>query len=438
MCIGRINNPDPKQRELWRQVERIEKSWKEPQILTRDVCAFIAEVRKENGKEYPPGTIYDLVLMLSLYLEREHGIDHLTSPAWPKIRNTLNGIMAEQSTKGLGQSNERDFVTEEQEDYLWKNNFLGDSNPDQLHLTIFFLLGKNFSLRGGSEHRDLVRYPTSQIKVTSAGNDKIYLRYQEFKSKTNQGGLSAQNVKKPCVAYCFPNELNKARCPVLLFIKYVRYCPLGSDDSTAFYLRSNVNWQTSKLWYTRQPIGKQMLNDYLKNLMADAGFMGNFTNHSLRATTATRLFQGYCPEQLIAEQTGHTSNAIRCYKKSNLLQKEGVSKILAHTNFSKEKVEKNDMDKQQEVASKSPKQSVQKSVNNTVETQVSSSKECVASQQVTTAVGTESHVSLPQNIQGNLAGLVNIHFHFNGNNYFQALSKLLERRLCYVYKLLPK
>lgn len=71
------------------------------------------------------------------------------------------------------------------------------------------------------------------------------------------------------------------------------------------------------------------MNDYLKNLMASAGFVSNFTNHSLRATTATRLFESDCPDKLIAEQTGHSSNAIRRYKKANLKQKEHVSNLLA-------------------------------------------------------------------------------------------------------------
>jgi integrase len=34
---------------------------------------------------------------------------------------------------------------------------------------------------------------------------------------------------------------------------------------------------------------------------------GRYTNHSLRATTATRLYQAGVEEQLIMERTGHRS-----------------------------------------------------------------------------------------------------------------------------------
>lgn len=391
MYIGRINNPKPN--EEWRKVDRLSTSCKQPAVLSRDVCDFITEVRKENGKQYPPGTVYDLVLCISLYLEREFKMHRLTSKEhWPKIRNTLDAIMVEKTAEGLGLSKERDYVSEDQENYLWDNHFLGDDNPDKLRLTVFFLLGKSFGLRGGSEHRDLVRYPSSQIQIEQQKDspDDIMLVYREFKSKMNQGGISSRNVKRPRVAYCFPSA-NKERCPIQHFIKYVRFSPLGNDDSTAFYLRTNPNWQTCPLWYTRQPIGKNLLNDYLKNLMKNAGFIGNFTNHSLRATTCTRLFQSDCPEQLIAEQTGHSSNAIRRYKKSNLAQKRQVSDMLSGGKPVEKvaKLAEKVLENSPKVDAKGVSKDVQKDASETVNVQVPSVEDC-----------------------SKLAGLVNIHFHF--------------------------
>ena len=39
--------------------------------LTADACDFITEVKKENGQDYPPGSLYDLVASLSGYIECE-------------------------------------------------------------------------------------------------------------------------------------------------------------------------------------------------------------------------------------------------------------------------------------------------------------------------------------------------------------------------------
>ena len=63
-----------------------------------------------------------------------------------------------------------------------------------------------------------------------------------------------------------------------------------------------------------------------------AGISGYKTNHSLRATTATRLFQAGVDEQHIMEKTGHHSlEGIRSYKRTSSEQQEAVSDILALT-----------------------------------------------------------------------------------------------------------
>ena len=56
---------------------------------------------------------------------------------------------------------------------------------------------------------------------------------------------------------------------------------------------------------------------------------GNFKNHSMRKSTCTRLFRKGVDPQLIKEQTGHKSEAVMLYKKSNLQQKKEVSDMLS-------------------------------------------------------------------------------------------------------------
>ena len=66
----------------------------------------------------------------------------------------------------------------------------------------------------------------------------------------------------------------------------------------------------------------------VKNIMFLAGFEGHYTNHSLRATTATRLFHDDVPKLLIRAQTGHRSNAIFAYKRPSNEQIRNVSTVL--------------------------------------------------------------------------------------------------------------
>ena len=68
-----------------------------------------------------------------------------------------------------------------------------------------------------------------------------------------------------------------------------------------------------------------------------AGIPGYRTNHSLRATAATRLHQSGCvEEQEIMQRTGHRSiEAIRSYKRTSSEQLEQVSDILNNDNSAK-------------------------------------------------------------------------------------------------------
>ena len=53
----------------------------------------------------------------------------------------------------------------------------------------------------------------------------------------------------------------------------------------------------------------------VKHLCTSAGLQGHFTNHSLRATAATRLFEARVDEQFIMQRTGHSTTAgVHSYK----------------------------------------------------------------------------------------------------------------------------
>ena len=61
----------------------------------------------------------------------------------------------------------------------------------------------------------------------------------------------------------------------------------------------------------------------------EAGIQGRKTNHSLRATTAARLFQAGLDEQLIMERTGHHStDGVRSYSED---QRIALSNIVNDT-----------------------------------------------------------------------------------------------------------
>ena len=69
----------------------------------------------------------------------------------------------------------------------------------------------------------------------------------------------------------------------------------------------------------------------MKELCKTAGLPGYYTNHSLRSTSATSMYQGNVDEQIIQEITGHRSLAVRSYKRTSDSQRKLASNIIFGT-----------------------------------------------------------------------------------------------------------
>ena len=65
-------------------------------------------------------------------------------------------------------------------------------------------------------------------------------------------------------------------------------------------------------WYTKQRVGYNTLKGFIPKLFATSGLEGLYTNHSLRATSITRMFKADVPEKIIAEKSGHKSLKSLC------------------------------------------------------------------------------------------------------------------------------
>jgi len=105
---------------------------------------------------------------------------------------------------------------------------------------------------------------------------------------------------------------------VRLFELYQSKCPANRPDH-AFYLWP-LQHPTQKQWYSAAAVGINTLANTVSRLCKKAGFVGFFSNHSLWAMVATRLFNTYVEEQLVKLKTGHTSDAVQLYKRASYVK----------------------------------------------------------------------------------------------------------------------
>ena len=193
-------------------------------------------------------------------------------------------------------------------------------------MSIFIISGLHFALRAGKEHRALRGGPTSQLTIHSDPDGKRYVQYTEDTSKARQGGINNVN-SAPKTVRAYENNVNPHRCIVRLLEKYESLCPKPRPNF--FYLKplkSSAKYTT--IWFASKPIGWNMLNSTVSKVCRNAKLDGFRTNHSLKATAATRLYSRGLDEQLIQEITGHKSLAVRKYKRTPSNLKRKVSDVL--------------------------------------------------------------------------------------------------------------
>ena len=189
------------------------------------------------------------------------------------------------------------------------------------------MLGLSCALRAGKEHCSLHSIGfRSQLSFHYDNYCVRYLLYREgIGGKTNKSGLKHHKVA-PKVVTVYPNRKNKDHCLVAIVDLYMCKLPI-KRKSDALYLRPKANF-TPNVWYVDIPVGLNTLQSAVKDVCKEAGLSWYYTNHSLRTTSATRMYQHDCQEQVIQEVTGHCSLAIRGDKKTSNAQKRKASECI--------------------------------------------------------------------------------------------------------------
>ncbi len=157
--------------------------------------------------------------------------------------------------------------------------------------------------------------------------DKYLFFTEDMRTKTSQGGLSSKLDGGRQVRMYGSDNMN--RNVVRLYEKYVGLLPVWSKTSDLFVYELSEKRRSPCTWYSDRPVGINVLKKTVCKLTEATGLKGNFTNHSLRASCATRLYQSGEDEQTIKCITGHRSDVgVWSYKRvSDQLLKSANKKI---------------------------------------------------------------------------------------------------------------
>ena len=274
------------------------------------LCKFVTEVRKKDEQPYPPKTLQHYLLGIQRHIRQSTKcpINLLTDSEFIQLRNLLDALYRKLHAAGVGTSTKRTPVlTADDEDKLWSSKVLDPDTPQGLLNCVFFLNGKNFCLRGGSEHRDLKMSQLAREVVTLDGKPLVRYMYTEYVSKNHAGGLKQIRQDNKTV-HQYESE-DMSRCHVLILDKYISKLPKEAKAKGTFYMKPKaaVPQDPHSPWFYAIPVGHNTLAEMMKKLSSQGKLDQEFTNHSLRAYGVTKLYNSNVPEKIIMERSGHRS-----------------------------------------------------------------------------------------------------------------------------------
>ena len=125
-----------------------------PVDLNKKLEQFYAEIRKKDGEEYEPDSLKVMHASLDRYLkEKKYPESILNGKAFSSSKAVLEGYARNLRKCGKGKKpNRAKALTPEEEDILWRDGHLGDTNGRSLQCTIWWILTQHFSLRGWELH----------------------------------------------------------------------------------------------------------------------------------------------------------------------------------------------------------------------------------------------------------------------------------------------
>ena len=115
----------------------------DPEIVSKWLTLYVAEVRKQDRTKYPPKTMYSLLTGLLRYgREMNSSFPYfldLSDQRFKSLHNAIDNVLHDLHQCGVGSdSKSADVFTKEEENQLWELGIPGINNPKSLLCTVFF------------------------------------------------------------------------------------------------------------------------------------------------------------------------------------------------------------------------------------------------------------------------------------------------------------
>ena len=293
--------------------------------------SWMLDLKKKEGEEYEPNTISAYFNRVGVHIQKLMNIDIHNDEKFKVSKQVLLAKKKDLNQKGKGNKpNKAAELQPSHEELLWTTGALGSDTPTALLHTVWFWCTKLLGFRACHES-DQLRVGDFKIEYHEENGTKYvdFISWNERITKTRYG---TSDLSREFVPKLFPNPENPARCPVLIFMKYMSKRPSTTlDPDNKFFLSINPHHKkdNKKPWYSIQNMGHNRIGKIMKLMAKHANIRGKYTNHSVRRTTCSQLVRAGVPLTVVAQLTGHKNiGSLLSYTTAGLEQQQDISNIL--------------------------------------------------------------------------------------------------------------
>uniref|UniRef100_UPI0037E71B6F zinc finger MYM-type protein 4-like n=1 Tax=Semicossyphus pulcher TaxID=241346 RepID=UPI0037E71B6F len=226
--------------------------------LSYGLCCFINEVKRPNGEQYSPDSLFYLCLGIQQYLFENGRVENIFMDRFynkfsTEFTNMLRGFQPSITANGY-------IHSRVEEEFLWDCKQLGAYSPIVLLNTLLFFCCKFFGFTTVEQHRQLSFAHVMRCTKTNPNNTKTtFLRFYppiSINEAESEPDVPAKKRKeeesKEDVLEMMENTENPLRCPVRLYEFYLSKCSESVKQRTnLFYLHpERCCVPNSPLWFS--------------------------------------------------------------------------------------------------------------------------------------------------------------------------------------------
>jgi len=293
---------------------------------------FVMEIRRQDGTDYPPNTILQLVCGLQRYLRNECCRPYvnfmLAGNQFNDFRKSLDTRMKELFSDGVGgKKSSSDPVTMQDELKFWETGVFNCSTATGLSNAVFYYNGKLFGFRGYTEH---VNVQADQFEILMDTEHNLrYIQYTPRQRKNSQGGIKGRkHVQEPIRHYEQPDREHNL---VALYQTYLTLIP----QIGPFYRKPlDCNDENNNPKFSSTTISHYMMKNQMKKFFSEAGIDAGdrkITNHSARVALCTSLYNQKFADKAVISRSKHKSNAVQAYQREQFEIMNDISSALEPT-----------------------------------------------------------------------------------------------------------